>query len=291
MSKDWETEADNWTTWARTPGHDAYWHYAPKFFEDIVPRPIGLTLEVGCGEGRVSRDLRARGHEVVAIDTSPTLLKAAAAADPESSYLITSGERLPFPSGTFELVVAYNSLMDVDDMPATVAEAGPVLTPQGMFCVCITHPINDAVQFDGMEELEYFIIDGTYYDRKRIEEKLERDVLVMTFHSWRYPLEAYAQAFEKAGFVIKTLVNRDRIRGHWKFALPLHAGAAFRCSCSCASKSARPPPAEIRRHYQTAAAARSAVARARAQPKRRPITNPNPLRRTSSPPRTGCAMF
>src|SRR6266446_3445638 len=62
----WEKQANNWAAWARTE-FDAYWKYSPAFFE-LVPPPQGRTLEVGCGEGRVTRDLARLGHSVVAID-------------------------------------------------------------------------------------------------------------------------------------------------------------------------------------------------------------------------------
>jgi ubiquinone/menaquinone biosynthesis C-methylase UbiE len=38
-----------------------------------------------------------------------------------------------------DLVVAYNSLMDVDDMPTTVREAARILRPGGRLRVCVTH--------------------------------------------------------------------------------------------------------------------------------------------------------
>src|SRR5919198_6447948 len=81
MDRDWEDRADEWLAWARTPGHDAYWHYRDIFFEELVPRPWGRTLEIGCGEGRVSRDLAERGHHVTAVDSSPTLVTYARALD------------------------------------------------------------------------------------------------------------------------------------------------------------------------------------------------------------------
>jgi ubiquinone/menaquinone biosynthesis C-methylase UbiE len=81
-----------------------------------VPEPGTATLEVGCGEGRASRDLVARGHRVTGLDASPTLLRAADEADPASAYVVGAAEALPFPDATFDLVVAYNSLMDVADM-------------------------------------------------------------------------------------------------------------------------------------------------------------------------------
>ena len=125
----WEQEAQRWVHWARTPGHDAYWYYSPSFFDTVVPRPGQRTLDIGCGEGRVARDLARRGHTVVALDTSPTLVRSAKAADPTGCYVLADGASLPFPAASFDLVVAYNSLMDVSDMPAVVAEAARVLRP------------------------------------------------------------------------------------------------------------------------------------------------------------------
>lgn len=200
----WEEEADNWTRWARTPGHDAYWYYASNFFEDIVP-PAGLTLEIGCGEGRVSRDLRDRGHYVIAIDASPTLVQHAADADADSAYLIADAETLPFRPSCFDLVVAYNSLMDVDNMPKAVAEAARVLRSGGQFCICVTHPINDAGRFESEDPDARFTIEGSYYGRRRFDEKFERDGLEMTFHGWLYPLEDYTRALAQAGFLIEVM--------------------------------------------------------------------------------------
>ncbi|MGI8597068.1 MAG: class I SAM-dependent methyltransferase [Thermoleophilaceae bacterium] len=89
MPAGWEDRASQWLAWARTPGHDAYWRYRDAFLA-LVPPPAGRTLEVGCGEGRVTRDLAARGHAVTALDASPTLVAAAAERDPEGTYLVAT---------------------------------------------------------------------------------------------------------------------------------------------------------------------------------------------------------
>src|SRR5262249_12668082 len=75
----WEAEAARWAAWAREPGHDAYWYYRDAFFA-LLPPPGRRTLEVGCGEGRVARDLAACGHRVVAVDVSRTLIALAGGA-------------------------------------------------------------------------------------------------------------------------------------------------------------------------------------------------------------------
>ncbi len=161
MDGPWELEAENWVRWARTPG-DAYWDYAPIFFDEVVPAAGRRTLELGCGEGRVVRDLTTRGHRVVGLDSSPTLLGHAREADPSGRYVLADAARVPFADDAFDLVVAYNSLMDIEDMEAAVREAARVLETSGRLCVCVTHPVNDAGVFASREPDASFVIDGSY---------------------------------------------------------------------------------------------------------------------------------
>jgi SAM-dependent methyltransferase len=195
-----EDRAATWIQWARWP-HDAYWIFRDAFFE-LLPEPC-RTLEVGSGEGRVTRDLAARGYDVTALDASPTLLDAARAEHPEGIYVRGLAEELGFADGSFELVVAYNSLMDVEDMPRAVAEIGRVLAPGGVLCACITHPLADSGRWadDGT-----FVIAEPYLERRRFEGTFEREGLPpFTFRGWIYPLETYSRALEDAGLVIEAL--------------------------------------------------------------------------------------
>jgi SAM-dependent methyltransferase len=204
VTQGWESRADEWMAWARTPGFDAYWSYRDAFFA-LVPPPAGATLEVGCGEGRVSRDLAARGHRVTGIDASPTLVRAAAERDPGGEYVVGTAEALPFAAASFGLVVAYNVLMDVADMPAAVAEAARVLRPGGHLCVCVTHPVADAGDWAHDGDDAAFVVAGSYLGAQAFEARLERGGLGMTFDGVAYPLEEYVVAMEDAGLVIEAL--------------------------------------------------------------------------------------
>jgi len=115
FNRDWEEQAQNQLAWARTPGHDVDWHYRSEFF-GLVPPAARATLEIGCGEGRVPRDLAARGHRVTAVYGVPTLFAAAPAAHPSGPYLLADAADLPLPDALFDVAVAYSSLMDVHDM-------------------------------------------------------------------------------------------------------------------------------------------------------------------------------
>jgi SAM-dependent methyltransferase len=201
----WEAEAERFAAWARAPGHDAYWtESGPPFFE-LLPAPGRRTLDAGCGEGRVARDLKARGHVVVGVDAAPTMVRLAREADPGGDYVVADAAALPFESASFDLVVAFNSLMDVDDMPGAVREAGRVLEPEGRFCFCITHPMRDAGRFESADRNARFVITGSYFGKRRFEMKVARGGLEMHFRSWAYPLEDYMRSLEEAGFLIEAL--------------------------------------------------------------------------------------
>ena len=62
----------------------------------------------------MTRDLQARGHRVVSVDGSPTLLRYARDADPSGHYLLADAPALPLADGSADLAVAYNTLMDFD---------------------------------------------------------------------------------------------------------------------------------------------------------------------------------
>lgn len=204
MSTGWEDRAESFIAWARKPDHDSYWLFRDSFFE-LLPPPGGATLEVGCGEGRICRDLRDRGHRVTGLDAAPTLVAAAADADAESDYVVGVAERLPFADGSFDLVVAYNSLMDVEDMPSAVAEAARVLDRAGRFCVCVTHPFRDAGRFESREPGARFVVSDSYFEESSYEYTAERDGLTFAFASRAYPLVSYMHALEHAGLLVEAL--------------------------------------------------------------------------------------
>jgi SAM-dependent methyltransferase len=200
----WSKVADQWIAWARSPNHDAFWAYRKALAAFVGPGG-GEALEVGCGEGRVSRELKTLGYRVVASDTAAEMVTAAADADSAHHYVAADATSLPFNDECFDLVVAYNVLMDVVDVPAVLKELARVLRPDGRLIISIVHPFADRGAFAGPQPDAPFILKENYFGRKRFEGVEERDGLQMEFAGWSQPLDSYAQGLEGAGLMISSL--------------------------------------------------------------------------------------
>jgi SAM-dependent methyltransferase len=207
LGEGWDLHADQWIAWSRT-GLDSYERFHREAFLPLIPRPGRLTVDVGCGEGRVSRDLQAMGHRVLAIDRSLAMSRAAAThpADPVHA-VVADAAQLPLATGTADCAVAFMSLHDIDHMQAAVREIARILTIGGHLVMAIVHPINSAGQFtdDKADADRPFVIGGSYLQPERYVDTITRDSLTVTFHSEHRPLQAYTEALADAGFAIQRL--------------------------------------------------------------------------------------
>jgi len=205
LSEHWERHAADWTRWAREPDHDSYWRFHRERFFELLPPPGRLTLDVGCGEGRLARDLKECGHHVRAFDASPSLVEAARTADPSLDVRQADAAALPVEDGASDLVVSFMVLMDLDDLAGVVRESARVLEAGGRFCIAITHPINSAGDFEAKEPDSAFVIKESYFEQRRRDLRAERDGLTMPFVDLHRPLQDYGTALERADLLIERI--------------------------------------------------------------------------------------
>ncbi|MEF2073057.1 class I SAM-dependent methyltransferase [Consotaella aegiceratis] len=202
----WSRVAQEWIAWARAPDHDAFWRYREAFAR-FVGTGTGTVLDIGCGEGRVSRELKALGYRVTAADPVRDFVEAARQADSAHAYAVAGAADLPFETGSFDRVIAYNMLMDVEDVPGAAKEIGRVLRPTGTLIVSIVHPFTDRGRFADEDPDAAFVLTGSYFGRQRFEGTEERDGLAMRFAGWSQPLEAYVAALAGAGLAVTALAE------------------------------------------------------------------------------------
>lgn len=194
----WEAQAEQWLERFCVDGIDPWGteFNLPAFLE-MVPSPSAagdLTLDVGCGDGRVARLLAARGHVVVGAEPAATLVAAAG----QSGVISTraDGALLPFRDGSAAITISSMVLMDIDDLDAHVGELARVTQPGGSLCLAILHPIRTSGDIgpDGAFQMDDYLSDTLW------EQRTERNGGAVTLRWWRRSMSTYVTSLLAAGF-------------------------------------------------------------------------------------------
>ncbi len=107
----------------------------PSFLRILEGLAATCAVDVGCGEGRSCRMIRARGIECIGIDPTRALLDEARRRDPGGTYLLAGAEALPLADACVDLVLSCMSLIDIEDIDRAIPEMARVLRPGGRLVV------------------------------------------------------------------------------------------------------------------------------------------------------------
>jgi SAM-dependent methyltransferase len=206
----WETHADWWID-GFTDGAD------PEYEEQILPLAArelagaARVLDVGCGDGQVSRLAARLGASfVVGVDPTWNQVRVAAergAGDDTSTYLRAGAAGLPFEDGAFDAVVACLVFEHIRDVDHAIAEVARVLRPGGRFCFFLNHPL---LQTPGSGWIDDQILDppeqywriGPYLVEDESIEEVEKDVYIPFIHR---PLSRYVNALADQGLLLERM--------------------------------------------------------------------------------------
>jgi SAM-dependent methyltransferase len=181
----------------------------PEYAEQLLPLAAlhleGATevLDVGCGEGQVSRLAATVGgvSRVAGVDVSWRQLTEArrrggrGAAQAEATAL-------PFATGSFDAAVACLVFEHITDALGAIAEVGRVLRPGGRFLFFLNHPLLQTpgsgwVDDDLLGE-QYWRL-GPYLGEDHCLEEVDAGVWIPYVHR---PLSVYINALVGAGLVV-----------------------------------------------------------------------------------------
>jgi SAM-dependent methyltransferase len=203
----WESNARWWQD-GFTNGAD------PEYEAQILPMAAHhlagarRVLDVGTGEGQVARLASRTGSErVVGVD--PTAAQVAVARERAGGphYVRSGAAALPFPTATFDAVIAclvFEHIRDVDD---ALREVGRVLEPGGHFLFFLNHPLLQTpssgwIDDQVLDPPEQYWRIGPYLIEDETIEEVEKDVFIPFIHR---PLSRYVNAMADAGLVLRRM--------------------------------------------------------------------------------------
>lgn len=145
-SNPWELFAQAWIAF-NDSGQNLHRDFLnlPRFLQ-VLPNISSNAkgLEIGCGEGTLARKMTLEGYQLDACDIAEILIRNAQEKEHENplgiSYFVENAEKLSFPSQSYDYVVAFMCLMDVEDPQKAISEAFRVLKSGGFFQFSIVHP-------------------------------------------------------------------------------------------------------------------------------------------------------
>jgi ubiquinone/menaquinone biosynthesis C-methylase UbiE len=238
---------EGWQGWdAYAPFYD--WENARTFgrrdvafWRRVAGEGGGAVLELGAGTGRLLVPLARAGLEMVGLDRSAPMLARAQARlrrlPRARRPAVVQGDirALPFAAGTFQTVLApygmLQSLLEDDDLRATLREARRVLRPGGLFGIDLVPDLpvwsehGRRIQLRGTRQgSRITLFESVRQDRRRgltmFDEQFEerrgrttrRRQFTLTFRT--RPLPVLRRWVERAGFDIDAIFG-DYQGGPW----------------------------------------------------------------------------
>jgi ubiquinone/menaquinone biosynthesis C-methylase UbiE len=230
-----EKQGDTGDLWHRT--------LIDPTFVRVVGDIRGLrVLDLGCGNGYLSRRFAREGAKVVAVDASAPIVDRARTRESREplgvEYHVANAARLEFlPAATFDLVACNMALMDIEDAAGAIREVARVLRADGRFVASLSHPCFD----QGPSSTWLF---ERFFRSTKVWRKIERyrapfaDEIpwemtpgkIVTTTGYHRPLSWYAHALRDAGFLIQSLEEpspseefvKTSPQGRYVADIPLH---------------------------------------------------------------------
>ena len=144
-AESWQVSDDAAEIYERdfVPGLFAPW--APVVAAAAEIAPGDRVLDVGCGTGALTREVRRRAGErgaVAGLDLNPGMLAVAGRQAPEIAWREGDAAALPFAAESFDAVVSQFVLMFVEDRAAALREMHRVLKPGGRLAIAVWDAID-----------------------------------------------------------------------------------------------------------------------------------------------------
>ena len=217
VAAEWDRNSEAWAANLKAGNDLINECFGMPLFLDEIGDLHGLdVLDAGCGEGRSSRHLAAKGANVIGVDISPGMIAHALSREAAEHQgidfqLASCADLNSFPEEHFDLVTSFMALMDTPGLSIVLSEFYRVLRVGGRLAIAIRHPChftpgfsilkNQQRQRAGLTVAGYFA-EQPYKEHWRFPGQEAGDFEVTRFP---YTLADYVNSMIEQGFTITGL--------------------------------------------------------------------------------------
>lgn len=186
-----------------------------SLWHDLYERPASIELmgdvsglnilDAGCGAGKHSADLLARGAKMSGCDISEKMLQFAknSLGDQMQFKVADLSKQLPYDAAQFDGILCALAMHFIKDWKIPLSEFKRLLKPGGSVVFSTIHPFTEIEKAEG----------GNYFSHATIENKRVIDGKTMRVRYWRRPLSQMVEEINASGLVIDTIKEPMPIEG------------------------------------------------------------------------------
>ncbi|NQE70726.1 Ubiquinone biosynthesis O-methyltransferase [Nocardia gamkensis] len=214
VTRSWEDNAERWDEVFDAEGDESRkYHGDAPLLTLLGDVRDARVLDLGCGNGYLSRILAGSGAHVVGVDPSEKMVALAREREIREplgvAFEVASADDLSeFADARFDIIVANHVLTAIMDLGDALVEANRVLLPGGRLVALFSHPcfscgprtwISPVPDSPRPEENTGYVVDHYFRTGTYAIEGWEGFSPVPYIHR---PLKEYWQAFRGAGFAV-----------------------------------------------------------------------------------------
>ncbi len=206
------------TSW----GHVADWYeqylggddtYQQKVIQPNLLRAMSVTagepvLDLACGTGYFTLELKNIGADVVGADVGVELIAKAKEQNPTVRFEVTASDNLSFATnGSFSKVSCVLAIQNIEKIKETFLEVQRILKPGGSFFIVLNHPAfriphGSSWGYDSESNTQYRRVDQ-YLSQKRVSIEMnpgqKNSPTTISFHR---SLQDYSKLLANSGFTL-----------------------------------------------------------------------------------------
>ena len=215
----WNEIASTYTDWIKEGdvGKVLYSTLLNALFNSLGDLKGKTVLDLGCGDGILSKVFRGQNANVFAIDGSSKMIDIAKANAKNENIDFRVGdisEKLPYEDESFDVVVCNMVLMYCENVFEIITEVSRILKPNGKFIFSVVHPCFTGEWESTSKGEPSLVFKNNYNEKYKYEKKLGNSFDKPCLYINR-PIQDYMTTLIKNKFsiidFIETNISKDNL--------------------------------------------------------------------------------